>query len=142
MKLDNTKINHIKDQAEIVFKKYTKDFYQDKDEYFYRIKIFDSLVPKRNVLSIYIDVYIDRIVLSLIPLLNDYNEENYTVFLKDLETFAKQMYFMEIIKIEMEDIGWYDDEKFYDSTNELILPIENTNKILDELNILTNNMFI
>jgi len=34
-----------------------------------------------------------------------------------------------------------DDEKLYDSTNELNLPIGLTNKILDEINRITNNKF-
>ncbi len=37
--------------------------------------------------------------------------------------------------------GMIDDENLYDSTNELVLPIEETNKILDEVNRLTNNKF-
>lgn len=34
-----------------------------------------------------------------------------------------------------------DNDELMDSTSELVLPIDNTNKILDEINRLTNNKF-
>ena len=84
---------YVKQTAESVFQKniynYTFFFNQKGDKYL-RIIFFKSYIPN-TMLSISVDIYLDHIFVHGIKT----GEDTHVPFLKDLETFAKQMYFME-----------------------------------------------